>query len=1390
MKTFRHSVLAVALACASAYAPAKEVTGFLTGSSEGLGTGVYQHTLEGPGVLTILKTYPYALFGGAYGDHVYWLMMGNDIAGNVMDGLWAVDPSTGEMYRKVTQEYGCTDMTFDYSSNDLYGILCHKAGNKVAHELVRIETYKGSYTRVAVLDNKYQALACDLWGNMYAMSAGGSLYKIDTQTGQSEFIGNTGIQASTEEVQSMEFDRDSGKLYWSFLDSDENAYIATVDTGTGRVVEKLATDQNALLGALYIPFKEVGSESPNTVTDLKTSVGSDYVSFTWTAPAIAVDGSELTSPMQVEIRRDGEVVATFDGVKPGAAGEWTDTSAPVSRDLRYAFTCYQDELRGMTRFEGVHIGPDVPASVSDVEIVSAGDGATLSWTAPATDRNGMELDRDALTYRIVRTPATKEWTGIKECSFTDNEIPEANKYSYTISAINQHGESKSVQSESVIAGPAITMPWYPDFREDSVFSQFIAFDLNDSNTWQRNGTELIFNSIYFEGNDWLVSVPLHLEQGVEYKIAYKVGTGYNGFGSTENFKLTLGTDCSPETQNRVIRDLKDFNNPGQEFEDIITVDESGDYTIGLYAYSNHVWDRWQIKFSGLSIEPIGAIDLTAGALEGPAELNVGTEAEYTVSISNRGTETQTGFDVSLVDDSGNMLATTHSDATVAPGASTDITIGWTPMNSNVKSLRAYVSKEGDVNNVNNYGPELPVRFLIPGQAIVNVGTPDSEPGLFPFNFEDLYSLCQSIYEASEIDITGGMIKEISWKYNNPGAPLNDKDIRVYMGNTNKPYDAGGGFTPVENLMLVYEGKASFMSGENTLSLKLTRPFPYAGENLIVSTTKLKDVETGKRVTFKAQNFPEMPRTLIAYNSSGKFNPTEGLVSSMLPCISLVLDTEGGGRLEGRVTCGGNPAFDAEVSIGGLATTSCVDGLGRYAFNWLPAGKYMLDVKAGHYSQLDTHKEFSLGDGDRLNINLELDARPSASLSGIITDKDGNPVENAAVIFNGWESQTATTDSEGKYTFPPLYQNEDVSVNIYACGYRSASHHGEYTASEASVMNFALEETEKKIAVAEASLQNETAQISWTPLDFGYDMATDNGTASGNYSLGNQNTYMLGKRFDGPVYLTTVMWHTPMSFLLQPEPVDIYIYGINQLGIPDRILYSATGVANTANSWNEHRLTEPIEANNGVLIALTSENNFSISHDGTETEGSYLIDALNGTYGPLTEGNKAVNLMIRTHAAHFNPTTGYEAPAVQYNVYRLDAEAEQMPEKHEQIASGLDGTDCRIADTDWSKLAEGMYKYGVEASYAGNKVSERTFSNALQRVIVGIDGVEAAGINLYTERGGILHMEIDKPYEIQIFSVDGKCIYSDSPEAGTHIIQLTPGIYVVHAGSYTAKINLQ
>lgn len=842
---------------------AKDVYGFMTGnSSDGeIPIGMYKFddaTLK-PELLTPMM---YSFWAGAYAADKYLMILSDDASGYLTEGLCKYDLDSKTLtLRYAQQPYQCSDLTYDYATSTLYGVMVKSMGEDVKPRLIKIDTATGSYTRVADLGRKLCALAATYYGELYAMGDDGKLYELDKVTGELTLVGNTGVKAKTSEAQSMEFDRATGELYWSGLDENDNTFFNQLNPATGQVIQTAQLADNALIVGLHIPFRMAPDGAPAKPQHLAATVKDEGVTLTWTNPTCGYVTTEtLTTLTKVEIWKNGQLLHTIDHPQPGATASYTDTAADTNGKVRYIVYAYNDKGRGEGAFVKVMTGEDSPSCVTGLTLAKTADGVKLSWTAPATGKHGGSLNPANLTYTVSRQPDGKTFADLKDTSLTDTTLTTARYYRWTVTCRNAAGESDGVQTEPFLAGQPLTVPFVADFASADGQACWRVVDHNaDGYTWIPVADGYVYNTNYTQAaDDSLVSVPFRLEKGRKYVVKYDIKAP--DVYSSEHFRLSLKGVAGEQ----VLEDLNHFTTPGftdaQTRRVAFTVAESGEGQFCLAALSEP--GQFMIQISAFSLEEEHATDLKADSLTATSQLNKGRQTQLAVKVTNNGTQPVDRYTVRLLDSHDAELSACTVDEPLAAGSSSTVSIAYTPTVTGTCTVKAVVKAEGDTNESNDSVAAL-FYVLDKDDHLVEVGGKDYATD-YPFWFSGYeYSYAQTIYFKEEIGSPKGYITEIHYDYANQGGSLADKHIKVYLSNTDH-YSVSEGWIDQGDMTLAVDTVVTFLGGDHTLRLRLQAPFSYAGGNLCVMTQKI-DSEKSDAVSFYAMDDEEV-RTAV-YNGN-------------------------------------------------------------------------------------------------------------------------------------------------------------------------------------------------------------------------------------------------------------------------------------------------------------------------------------------------------------------------------------------------------------------------------------------------------------------------------------------------------------------------------------------
>lgn len=107
--------------------------------------------------------------------------------------------------------------------------------------------------------------------------------------------------------------------------------------------------------------------------------------------------------------------------------------------------------------------------------------------------------------------------------------------------------------------------------------------------------------------------------------------------------------------------------------------------------------------------------------------------------------------------------------------------------------------------------------------------------MFPACFFDDYSLSEMMVPASQINISSGEIRQISFPVAVTNS-YNSMDIKIWITETDKENLTEGNIF-ASDMKLVFEGKSSLPPGNYDWAFNLDNPYNYSGKNLVVLVSK-------------------------------------------------------------------------------------------------------------------------------------------------------------------------------------------------------------------------------------------------------------------------------------------------------------------------------------------------------------------------------------------------------------------------------------------------------------------------------------------------------------------------------------------------------------------------
>ena len=289
----------------------------------------------------------------------------------------------------------------------------------------------------------------------------------------------------------------------------------------------------------------------------------------------------------------------------------------------------------------------------------------------------------------------------------------------------------------------------------------------------------------------------------------------------------------------------------------------------------------QFPMTKITYTPVTIVnDLGAMTISGNTTPTAGTSYNYTVSVKNNGTATQSTYQVKLM--SGTNELASVAGPTVTSLETVQVIIPWTPTTAGTMSIFGKVVLAGDEIAANNETSLLELNVQPTGISAVTIGD-GSQEARMPMDFYYKSSLFQCLYYPDELGFLNGTISSVAFinnfTSNNPTGAT-----KIWMGNTNL-LDLSAGWIPSTQMTLVFDGNVQYPAGQNTVVIPLQTPFNYTPGNLVMMVQRPMDTQYwSSNDKFKCQTVG-MTRARNYYNDSTELdptNPTGGTLTGQFP----------------------------------------------------------------------------------------------------------------------------------------------------------------------------------------------------------------------------------------------------------------------------------------------------------------------------------------------------------------------------------------------------------------------------------------------------------------------------------------------------------------------------
>ncbi len=555
-------------------------------------------------------------------------------------GYYVVDANSWTLEKDfIIDDAGYEDMasamTFDPTTNTIFALRYNSSLTGLNWAVIDTATFtfrtlnkwSGSFNMVALCTSPE--------GVIYGVGLNGNLYTLDKADGTPTLIGSMGITPSGY-TQSAIYNSETSNILWSAVTYLGTA-MYTIDTETGQATKLYDFPNNEHMVGLFSKTQTAKENAPAIVNDLRLDFdapGGLTGNIAFTLPSLTYSGTALKGNLHVVTKIDG-VVADEKDMTPGTA-----YSLPFSlsnSNHTFAVTTSNDAGLSPVAILNEYVGYDNPKAIGNLSYNVGEDGiSTLTWDAPTSGVSNGYINPDSLYYKVVRYPDVVTVADrLKETNFSETLPSLMARYSYQITAYNgADKKGKTITSEEIIYGNGFVPPYVQKFEDSNSLEFFNIIDgNNDGTTWR-----LLYNVIACwpdkvnDADDWLISPTINLEAGKLYRLT--VSTKALWSPAVESMKIALGrsqSDTTTFTQLLWDDSQIDYYNYTDQIIDF-SVNESGKYYVGFYAYSSLVNESNGLYIDDIAVDMIGALNAPDSVANLTIVPDVNDEQKATISF--------------------------------------------------------------------------------------------------------------------------------------------------------------------------------------------------------------------------------------------------------------------------------------------------------------------------------------------------------------------------------------------------------------------------------------------------------------------------------------------------------------------------------------------------------------------------------------------------------------------------------------------------------------------------------------------------------------------------------------------------------------------------------------
>ena len=479
---------------------------------------------------------------------------------------------------------------------------------------------------------------------------------------------------------------------------------------------------------------EKGAEptAPAAVTEFAAVAGEKgalEVNVSFNAPAKAINGTDLTDNLTINVLRDGEVVKTFEAAAPGSSLNWKDENVEQSKTYVYQVVASNASGAGLKSDKvSVYVGFDVPADLANLTATDNATSIKFAWDKVGeVGATGGYVNPAAVDYEVWSLKIVESIFG-QSLDYDQLIASETDKDNYVLAENTDEGEQDykywAVQPvnvagvgtpavASMLVGAPYTLPFFESFT-GSAFHYIWDYSSNagifvSEESSDDDAVALQLTALDEPGTVDIFTGKVSLKNAANPTLLFDVKSAtvskISVIGSVEGGAFTSIQADAPVTSEYTtikvpLNDLKDAR--------FVQLGFSADFANATIEDID--WNTYQYVYTWgdlLTIDNIRIVDLyehdVEVALNAPASVVAGSAAKLQVKVSNNAENAANGFTLKLTAGEKEIYNKTFNEA-LKPFSSIDVEAAFETTvfdEAGDVTLTAEVVYENDLNPDNN-----------------------------------------------------------------------------------------------------------------------------------------------------------------------------------------------------------------------------------------------------------------------------------------------------------------------------------------------------------------------------------------------------------------------------------------------------------------------------------------------------------------------------------------------------------------------------------------------------------------------------------------------------------------------------------------------------------------